>query len=116
MAPEVVAALVHLIASAKRLRVDEAATITRLIDMGVPKEHAADLLSEIRNGLDHGAKVAALGFGERPTSPPHSPMFVAAFAEGHRAYLVERRWATRMKYVLIIVAAVVCCLIYYLTR
>ena len=116
MAPEVVHALVHLIASAKHLRVNEAATINRLIDLGVPKEYAAELLSEIRNGLDHGAKVAALGFGERPTSPPASPMYVAAFSEGHRTFLIERRWAARMKYALIVVAAVVCCLIYYFTR
>lgn len=116
MAPEVIDALVHLIASAKRLRVDEAATINRLIDMGVPKEHASELLSEIRNGLDQGASVAVLGFGERPTCPPASPLHVAAFAEGHRAFLIERRWAARMKFSLVVVAAVVCCLIYYLSR
>ena len=116
MAPEVVNALVHLIASAKRLRVDEAATINRLIDMGVPQEHASELLREIRTGLDQGANVAALGFGERPTCPPASPLHVAAFTEGHRAFLIERRWAARMKYALVVVAAVVCCLIYYLSR
>lgn len=116
MSPEVVNALVHLVASAKRLRVDDAATINRLIDMGVPKEHASDLLSDIRTGLDQGATVAALGFGERPTSPPASPLLVAAFAEGHRTVLIERRWAARMKFILFVVVAVVCCLIYYFTR
>jgi VIT1/CCC1 family predicted Fe2+/Mn2+ transporter len=116
MSPEVVNALVHLVASAKRLRVDEAATINRLIDMGVPKEHAAELLSDIRSGLDQGANVASLGFGERPTSPPASPLFVAAFAEGHRTVHEEKRWAGHIKFIIFVVAAVVCLLIYYFSR
>lgn len=116
MAPEVVNALVHLIASAKRLRVDDAATINRLTDMGVPEEHAAELISEIRRGLDQGALVAALGFGERPTSPPASPLYVAAFAEGHRAVHDEKRWAKHMKFIIFVVAAIVCLVIYYFSR
>ncbi len=116
MTPEVIDALVHLVASAKRLRVDDEATINRLIDLGVPKDHAAELLSEIRSGLDQGASAAALGFGERPTSPPASPLLVAAFAEGHRAVLVEKRWAGHMKFITFVVVAVVCLLIYYFSR
>lgn len=116
MAPEVIDALVHLIASAKRLRVDDAATINRLIDMGVPTEHATELLNEIRSGLDQGAKAAALGFGERPTSPPASPLLVAAFAEGHRAALIEKRWGGHLKFIIFVVVAVACLLIYYFSR
>lgn len=113
MAPEVVSALVHLVANAQRLRVNDAVTIERLVDMGVPKEHAADLLSEISNGLKAGASTAVVGVGEWPTNPPASPLSVAAFAEGHRAVLVKKRWTGHMKLILFVVAAVVCLLIYY---
>lgn len=116
MAPDVVNALVHLVASAKRLRVDDAVTIERLVDLGVPKEHAPDLLIEITTGLHQGRSVAVVGVGEHPTSPPASPLLIAAFAEGHRAVLIERRWAARMKFLLFVVVAVVCCLAYYSTR
>lgn len=116
MAPEVINALVHLIASAKRLRVDEAATINRLIDMGVPKEHAAEILTEIRTGLDQGANVAALGFGERPTCPPASPLHVAAFTEGHRTVHEQKRWAGHMKFIIFVIAAIVCLVVYYFSR
>lgn len=116
MTPEVIGALVRFISDARRLRAADDVIIERLIDMGVPKEHAADLLKEITTGLQHGVQVAYLGFGDHPTCPPATPLHVAAFQEGHHAYRVEMRMGAWKKFLLFVGVAVVCCVIYYLSR
>lgn len=116
MTPEVIGGLVRFVSDARRLRAADDVIIERLVDMGVPKEHAADLLKEITTGLQHGAQVAYLGFGEYPTSPPASPLHVAAFKEGQHAYRVEMRMGAWGKFLLFVVVAVLCTLGYYFSR
>jgi hypothetical protein len=115
MSPEVVDAIVRLVSNARRFRVDDDTTIKHLIEMGVPGEHAKDLMADIDLGLQQGIAVAVAGHGTWPTSPPESPFRVAAFSEGHRSCLDDRRRDTLRKRVFVIMTIVVVGILAYVS-
>ncbi|MBA3699956.1 MAG: hypothetical protein H0W78_13995 [Planctomycetes bacterium] len=114
MSPEVITALVRLVANGRKFRVADAVVIEHLIEMGVPQAHAAELLAEIAQGLQHGSDVAVAGTGEPPPCPPASPLYLAGFTEGQRAVLadVQTRQSSRRTMLAIAVLIVLGVLIY----
>ena len=58
MSPEVIDALVKMVANGKKFGVADAAVIEHLIGLGVPKEHAVELRAEIAKGLQDGHDAA----------------------------------------------------------
>lgn len=102
MSPEVIDALVRLVANGRKFRVDDGVLIEHLVEMGVPKEHAAELLTEISQGLQRGNELTTTGTGEPPTSPPASPLYLAAFSAGQRAVAEEKK-AQRLRQVVMVI-------------
>jgi hypothetical protein len=107
VSPEVIAGLVRLVANGRKFRVDDAVVIEHLIEMGVPKEHAAELLSEISEGLHQGHQLATTGTGEAPTHPPASPLYVAAFLAGQQAVTTEQKERRLRSIVMSVIAVIV---------
>lgn len=113
MSPEVIDALVRLVANGRKFRVDDAVVIEHLIEMGVPKEHAAELLTEISQGLQRGNDLATTGIGEPPASPPASPLYIAAFTAGQTAVADERKAQQPRRVVMVIIGLIVIGMIVY---
>lgn len=116
MSPEVIDALVKLVANGRKFGVADTVVIEHLIEMGVPKEHAAELLSEIAHGLQQGGDAATNATGEPPTSPPASPLYIAAYTEGRRAVVASKQRQPPYAVVGVIAVVVIGVLIYVLTR
>lgn len=113
MSPEVIDALVRLVANGRKFRVDDAVVIEHLVEMGVPKEHAAELLTEISQGLQRGHELATNGTGDAPVSPPASPLYLAAFTAGQHAVADERKAQRPRQVVMVVVAFIVLGLVFY---
>jgi hypothetical protein len=114
VSPEVIDALVRLVANGRKFRVDDAIVIEHLIEMGVPKEHAADLLTEIGQGLQRGNDLATNGTGEPPVSPPASPLYLAAFTAGQQAVADERKAQRLRQVVMVFIGLVVISVMIYI--
>jgi hypothetical protein len=84
VSPEVVDALVKMVANGRKFGVADTAVIDHLVGLGVPKEHAEQLRAEIATSLQAGHDSAAAG-GE-PAELPTSPLALAAFNAGRRAF------------------------------
>lgn len=113
MSPEVIDALVRLVDNGRKFRVEDTVVIEHLVEMGVPKEHAADLLTEITQGLQRGNDLATNGTGEPPASPPASPLYLAAFTAGQQAVTDERKAQRPRQIVLVIIALIVIGVVIY---
>ena len=87
MSPEVIDALVKMVANGRKFGVADAAVIEHLIGLGVPREHAAELRAEIATNLQAGHDAAASG--SEPDALPTSPLAQAAFNAGRRAFQQE---------------------------
>jgi hypothetical protein len=113
VSPEVIDALVRLVANGRKFRVADAVIIEHLVEMGVPTQHAADLLTEISQGLQRGHDLATDGAGEPPASPPASPLYLAAFTAGRTAVADERKARRPRQVVMVVIGLLVIALVAY---
>jgi hypothetical protein len=112
MSPEVIDALVRLVANGRKFGVADAVVIEHLLEMGVPKEHAQDLLKEITHGLLDGA---GQHLGEQGPER-NSPLYLAAYAEGKRSQATRDRQSLKSSIVTLVVLVVVISLVIWFTR
>ena len=115
MSPEVIDALVRLVANGRKFGVADAVVIEHLVEMGVPTEHAPALLREIGDSLRQGADAAQAG-GDPPAMPPASPLQVAAFLEGRRSVAAKQRHGRQAMIVTVVALVVVVLLVVWFTR
>lgn len=113
MSPEVVDALVRLVANGRRFGVADTVIIEHLVEMGVPQEHAQDLLSEITDGLQEGR---GDHHGEPATASSASPLYLAAVAEGKRNRATRLRQSRQSSIVAMVVVVVVAVVVFWFTR
>lgn len=111
MSPEVIDALVKMVANGKKFGVADAAVVEHLIGLGVPKEHAEELRAEIAASLQVGHDTAASG--SDPSELPTSPLALAAFNTGRRAFheAAEQRRQPRQTLIGVLVFLVLAALV-----
>lgn len=112
MSPEVIDALVKMVANGRKFGVTDAAVTEHLIGLGVPKEHAAALRAEIAASLQAGHDAAAAG--SEPAELPTSPLALAAFNAGRRAFheATDQRHQPRQTLIGVLVFLVLAALVY----
>lgn len=111
MSPEVIDALVKMVANGKKFGVADAAVVEHLIGLGVPKEHAVELRAEIAASLQAGHDAAASG--REPAELPTSPLTLAAFNAGRRSFheATEQRGRPRQTLIGVLVFVVLAALV-----
>jgi hypothetical protein len=90
MSPEVIDALVKMVANGKKFGVSDDAVVEQLIGLGVPKEHAVELRTEIAKHLQAGHDAAAAGIDHPAPDQPLSPLALAAFHAGRSDFLAKQ--------------------------
>lgn len=113
MSPEVIAALVRLVANGRKFGVTDAVIHEHLVEMGVPKEHAQELCREITDGLEAGAQ---MNEGDPSPSSSTSPLYQAAVAEGKQSKVTQQRQRRYSTIVSMVVLAVIVALVFWFTR